>query len=398
MVVSARPVPLEIAFEAPQVVRDTLATLGRTEDVRFAPGGRRLALACYTGERIALADVEIDMSASGPRVAVTRLEQLESSALREPHGIDFADDDTLVVGKRAGGIAVFRLPPAGSAGRLTPVGSADSGLHGLLDSPGSVAVRSLNAGRHEVLACNNWTSTITRHTLDSGGALTGGEVVGRKWLDLPDGLAVSGDGRWLAVSNHNSHSVLVFAYPTLSEDSDPVGVLRGTLYPHGLRFGAGDRHLLVADAGAPFVHVFAPPGGGWQGAAYPAASIEVMDEVTFQRGHRNLEEGGPKGIDLDPNTNVLVVTSECQPLAFFDVGAALDRGGLDGATEALVRYELQVLAETERTKEAAAEARAQLAELVRTKAWRLTKPARHAYGAALRLKASRSRRRASAEP
>jgi hypothetical protein len=115
------------------------------------------------------------MSASRPRIALTRLEQLEATGLGEPHGIDFADDDTLVVGERAGGVSVFRLPPAGQPGRLTPVGSADGSVHELLDSPGSVAVRSLGDGRHEVLACNQWTSTITWHTLDSNGALTGGQ-------------------------------------------------------------------------------------------------------------------------------------------------------------------------------------------------------------------------------
>lgn len=390
MVVDARPLPLEIELDAPPAVRDALAGLGRTEDVRFAPGARRLAFACYGDERIALADVEIDVSSSRPRVAVTRLEQLGASGLREAHGIDFADEDTVVVGQRAGGVSVFRLPPTGAPGRLTPIGSADSGVDGLLDSPGSVAVRSLGDGRHEVLACNNWTSTITRHTLDSGGAVTGGEIAARKWLDLPDGLAVSGDGRWLAVSNHNTHSVLVYAYPTLSEGSDPVGVLRGALYPHGLRFGPDDRTLLVADAGAPYVHVFGAPGTGWSGVGYPTTTIRVMDDDTFARGHRNPQEGGPKGIDVDPRTSVLAVTSECQPLAFFDLGAALDRGRTDGAAEALVRYELHVLAETEQTKADAAEARAQLTTLYRTKVWRLTAPARRAYGAARRLRARRS--------
>lgn len=391
MVVDARPVPLEIELDAPQAARDALAELGRTEDVRFAPGGGRLAIACYADERIALADIEIDLSASRPRVAVTRLERLGASGLREPHGIDFADEDTLVVGQRAGGVSVFRLPPAGPPGRLTPIGSADSRVDGLLDSPGSVGVRTLGDGRHEVLACNNWTSTITRHTLDPGGDLTGGEVVARKWLDLPDGLAVSGDGRWLAVSNHNSHSVLVYAYPTLSEGSDPVGVLRGALYPHGLRFGPGDRTLLVADAGAPYVHVFDAPGSGWSGVGYPASTIRVMDDDTFARGHRNPQEGGPKGIDVDLRTNILVVTSECQPLAFFELGSALDQGGLDGAAEELVRYELELLVEIERVKADAGEARRVITELQGTKAWRLMEPARRAYAAALRFRARRSR-------
>ncbi len=399
MAVSAGTRPLEIGFDAPAIVRDALATMGRTEDVALSPGGRRLAFACYATEQIAVADVEITVSASGPEIAVTSLNQLASTALHEPHGIDFLDDDTLVVGNRAGGVTVFRLPPADGMGELTPIGPVDAGQPRRLDGPGSVAVHTLGSSRHEVLACNNWANTVTRHTLDAGGVPAPGEVVGRKWLDLPDGIAISHDGRWLAVSNHNSHSVLVYEYSTLDEHADPVGILRGVQYPHGLRFGPRDRHLLVADAGAPHVHVFVPSGSGWQGVGYPAVTIRVMDDDTFARGRHSPEEGGPKGIDVDQRTNVLVVTSECLPLAFFDVAAALERGEVD--EDALVQYELHLLAETERTKTAAAEAvadaKAQLTELQQTKAWRLMQPPRRAYGALLRLKPLRRGRDASAD-
>jgi hypothetical protein len=389
MVVRAEILPLEIRFDAPAAVRDALATMGRTEDVRLAPSGRRLAFACYANERIALADVEITASASGPEIAVSSLDQLASPELREPHGIDFVDDDTLIVGNRAGGVDVFLLPAAGATDGLTRISPAGGGAPSLLNAPSSVAVRSLGSV-HEVLACNNWANTVTRHTLDGSWVLSAGEVVAHKWLDLPDGVAISHDGRWLAVSNHYSHQVLVYAYSTLNQDADPVGILRGVQYPHGVRFGAGDRHLLVADAGAPYVHLFVSSKSGWQGVGYPAVTIRVMDDDTFARGQHNPQEGGPKGIDVDPRTNVLVVTSECVPLAFFDLTAALDRGGSGGAEDALVRYELHVLAETARVKAAAAEARAQLTELRETKAWRLTLPARRAYSAVLRLRSRRS--------
>jgi hypothetical protein len=393
MIVSAGTVPLEIGFDAPAAVRDAIASMGRTEDVRLAPSGRRLAFACLASELIAVADVEITVSASGrPEIAVTSLDQFQSPELRQPHGIDFVDDDTLIVGNRGGGVAVFRLPPAGAAGGMTPIGPVDGGVPLLLDAPGSVAVHSLGSGRHEVLACDNWANTVTRHALDAGGVLADGEVVVRKWLDLPDGLAISHDGRWLAVSNHDSHNVLVYEYSTVNEHADPVGMLRGVHYPHGLRFGADDRYLVVADAGAPHVQVFVPSGSGWEGVGYPAVTIRVMDDDTFARGRHNPREGGPKGIDVDPRTNVLVVTSECLPLAFFDVAAALDRGELGGAPEdALVGYELHVLADRERIKAAAAEAEAQLRELRQTKAWRLTEPARRAHEAVARLKRRRRR-------
>lgn len=381
---SAGTLPLQIGFDAPPAVLDALATMGRTEDVRFSPSGRRLVIACYASEQIAVADIEIKFSASGPEISVTSLHQHSSTALREPHGIDFLDDDTLIVANRAGWLVPFRLPSAGRDD--VPV---DGVLPPKLDSPGSVAVHSRGPGHAEVLACNNWENTVTRHVFDGNGTLSAGEVVVRRWLDLPDGIAMSRDGRWLAVSNHNSHSVFVYAYSTLNEHADPVAILRGVRYPHGLRFAADDRHLLVADAGAPHVHVFDASSQGWHGAGYPSGTITVMDDDTFVRGRHNSAEGGPKGIDVDPRTNVLIVTAERLPLAFFDLAPALDRGELDPVGDAFVGYELESLAATERHKAAAAAAKAELREMQQTRAWRLTAPARRAQGALLRLKRRR---------
>ena len=100
--------PGQIAFDAPPDVRAALGTLGRTEDVRFAPSGRRLALAGFRNDRIAVADVEI----AGTTVAIRRLRELGSSSLHDPHGVDFLDEETLVVGNRKGGVVVFRLSAA----------------------------------------------------------------------------------------------------------------------------------------------------------------------------------------------------------------------------------------------------------------------------------------------
>jgi hypothetical protein len=381
-ITATAPRPLE--FDATDGVRETIERLGRTEDLRFSPSGRRLAFACYDRARIAVADVHIELSSSGPEIAVTRLGLLSAKGLSEPHGVDFADEGTLVVGNRRGGIGVFRVQDAG--GEQTLVELPGAGPSPLLDSPGSVAVRPLGGGRAEVLACNNWKGTITRHALDPGGAVTGGEVLAAKLLDLPDGLALSGDGRWLAVSNHDGHNVFVYAYATLDERSDPVAVLRGARYPHGLRFDASDDRLLVADAGSPLVHIFERGAHGWSGARYPSATLTVVDEHAFARGNRNPREGGPKGIDVHRDTNVVAVTCEQQRLAFFDAGGASARGGDD----ALLGYELLVLANLAHLREDAAEARARLAELFETKAWRLTAPARRLYGAARRIRARRA--------
>jgi hypothetical protein len=369
----------QIRFDAPEEIHEGLAALGRTEDVRFSPSGRRLAFACYELGRIAVAEVTISRSSAGVDIAVTSLAHCESVRLQEPHGLDFVDEQTVVVGTRAGEIVVLRVPHAGTDGTATRIGSLVSGF----GAPGSVAVRPLTTDGYELLAVHNWANAITRYQLAADGTLSRGDVVARRWLDLPDGLAVSSDHRWLAVSNHNTHDVLVFDRARLHADADPVGVLRGVGYPHGLRFGLGDRLLLVADAGAPYVDVFERAEASWATASYPLTSIRVMDDETFAEGHRNPREGGPKGLDIDTRTNVLALTAETVPIAFFDLEVAFER---NETRHDRVGYELERLRDLERHRMAASDAVAQLSAVLDTKAWRLTGPLRSAYGLRTRLR------------
>ena len=358
--------PGQIAFDASPDVRAALGTLGRTEDVRFAPSGRRLALAGFRNDRIAVADVEV----AGTTVAITRLRELASSSLHDPHGVDFLDEETLVVGNRRGGVVVLRLPSVASDDGVEWVDPLGTAVEAAADGPGSVRVD----GRRAALVCNNWANTITRHTAEAGGGLDTGAAVLRKWLDLPDGVAVSNDGRRLATSNHNTHTVLVHSYPPADPDAKPVAVLRGVLYPHGACFGHDDRYLLVADAGRPLVLVFRPSSGGWPGGAYPDAAIRVMDDETFARGNVSPQEGGPKGIDLHPEANVLAATAEAMPLAFFDLDAALERAG--SAEDLTLEYELLQLVEIEGARAEAVENLSHLVasrhenEQLRRPAWR----------------------------
>jgi len=49
----ARDLP-QIALEMPSEAREVLGSLGRTEDIRLAPNGRRVAIACYWRDGIVL--------------------------------------------------------------------------------------------------------------------------------------------------------------------------------------------------------------------------------------------------------------------------------------------------------------------------------------------------------
>jgi hypothetical protein len=356
----------EIAFEAPGAVRETLARLGRTEDVRFAPGGRRLAIACYERNSIAIADLTI---AGHGSITVERVQEYRSDALRDPHGVDFVDPETVVVANRVSGLSAFRLAEGDA---LVPIATLGRDVHHVPRVPGSVAVRP--GDRPEILVCDNAESVVARYVLDAG-SIAGGELVASRWLDLPDGLSLAGDERLLAVSSHDTHSVVIHALEGRA-DADPIAVLRGVRYPHGLRFFGEDRYVVVADAGAPFVHVFSRPHAGWGGVEYPAFSLRVMDDELFTRGHHNLQEGGPKGVDVHPATEILAVTCEERSLAFFDLGAAVDAGADAPSPDALLQYELHVV---ERFAAAKRAAQAQVAALENTALFRVAAPARRAY-------------------
>jgi DNA-binding beta-propeller fold protein YncE len=254
---------LELQYTAPQSVTDAVDSLGRTEDVRFSPSNRRLAVASFHRDRIAVFDVDIMSSLGATRVALTAGVELSSPALQWPHGVDFIDDDTLIVTSRRRDVALFRLPSGERSVRsheVLPMARWPADRTTLLNAPGSVAVTRVDETGCEVLICNNQGHTVTRHLLDcdAGRALRHSEILLQKYLNILDGVSVSPDRRWIAVSNHAPHNVLLYENsPTLNSDAEPDGILRRVSYPHGLRFSADGRHLFVADAGAPYLHIYA---------------------------------------------------------------------------------------------------------------------------------------------
>ena len=373
---------LELQYTAPQGVTDSIGALGRTEDVRFSPSNRRLAVASFYRDRVVVYDVDIASSSGATRIALTGGVELSSPALQWPHGVDFIDDDTLIVTSRGRDVALFALPPGERGMRsleVPPMARWPADRTTLLDAPGSVAVTRLEHGACEVLICNNNGHTVTRHLLDrdAGGAIRHSEILLQKYLDIPDGVSVSPDRRWIAVSNHTTHNVLLYERsPALNAAVEPDGILRRVAYPHGLRFSADGSLLFVADAGAPYLHIYAQDADQWRGVRHPVATVRIMDDAAFERGRHNPEEGGPKGLDLDAGSNVLVVTSESQPLAFFDVPALLrlaSEGGSAREQRILgIGHELSLMQESREMAERAAEANA----LRNSKSWRITEPLR----------------------
>ncbi len=372
--VSGRPKP-EVPFRAPYDVAARLSAIGRTEDVIVSPDGRRLAIAVFNANAVALVDFTVESASDGVGQTVVDLSGVtivRCDALAKPHGLAFVDNTTMLVANRESELLLLQLPRIGDSrcdvlvdGRVLVDGSGPVPV----STPGSIAVRRSGGGLCEAVVCNNYAHTVTRYVfdLDDQCRMIDRDVVVSTGLDIPDGVAISASGRWMAISNHSTHEVFVYAYGAdVDPETPPVGVLQGANYPHGLRFADDDRYLVLADAGLPFVYAFCAPDGDWSGRRSPTNTLRVMDDASFNAGRYNPQEGGPKGIEVVAASRLVVVTSEHQGLGFFEFADVIgpDRVTRLPTSEALIdagklSVERSTVLRSLRRLEAASEALAQ---------------------------------------
>jgi DNA-binding beta-propeller fold protein YncE len=318
-------------FKTTEPVQAAISALGRTEDVRFAPGNRLLALAGFGRKRCLILRVNVELTPGGPQVSADDYMELTSDGIGLVHGIDFIDDETLVVANRDGLVSIIQLPPGELAGRhchVVPIREVRGSFFCRVKTPGSVAIRHEPNGLVSVLVCNNYSHRVTRHVVDprAGYRIVKNQVLLSQSLKVPDGIAISRDGEWIAVSSHRTHDVQMFATAgKLGPGTAPAGTLGQASYPHGLRFSADDRYVLVADAGSPVIHVY-DREADWNGQCAPARSVVVLDDEAFARGRTNKQEGGPKGLDIDRSNQVVATTCEQQPLAFYPLRSFTGQG------------------------------------------------------------------------
>jgi hypothetical protein len=385
-----------IRFIADEQVHQAIVRIGRTEDVCFSPDGRRIALAGYHSNRVLLLDFEAEWNGGTPRVTVSRPLEVACAAFAEPHGITWVDDRTLIVGSREGHLAVLRLPNephANNTVSLEPIQVIGADGRDLISSPGSLLAVPIGMGLVELLVCNNYVDTVSRHLLDRDNdyAVLASEILLSEGLKVPDGVAQSRTGQWIAVSNHHRRNVLLFRNDAeLDRFRPPDGILAGASYPHGVQFSADEKTLIVSDAGAPFVQIFRSPDGDWSGHREPSETIRVMSDDLFVKGFDSPMEGGPKGIDLSRDNRLLVATCKMQRLAFFDVrehvGAVPSEAGSSASKEAeraraaMIRH-MKVarttgLHESEASWRATEGVNQRLEALLASRSWRLTAPIR----------------------
>ena len=311
--------PLTLRAEPSAAI--VLDALGRTEDVAAAPDGRSAVIAAFNRSELAWVDYEVVDEGGSREVVVSTATAMGHHLLSRPHGLTFLDQHTLVVANREAEVVCIEI----DAGRIESCRVLLDGTHRVpVHSPGSVAARWVTDELAELVVCNNYAHDVTRYLLDAvhGWAVVDAERLLAKGMAIPDGVAVSHDGEWVAISNHDTHSVFVYRNAAgLGPDSEPDGVLEGPNYPHGLVFSRDGTRLLLADAGLPYVYTYEVPAGDWAGTHRPVETTRVMDDDVFNRARYNPQEGGPKGIDMDAS-GIAMVTGDQLPLAFYDLGVS----------------------------------------------------------------------------
>ncbi len=316
--------PFRICPSGPDFVLEKVSQLARTEDIRFSPDGKRLAIAGYAKHSIAVFDIEIDTSAVPPRITLHNYLELDSEVFDHPHGLDFVDNETLAIANRKGAVTVFAVPPSSAENRQVPatplvtLDKADTWQK--LHSPGSLAVSKVTPEGYELLVCNNYRNWVTHHQIsgrESPKVIRNKRVLERE-LDVPDGVAMAGSKQLFAISNHFKHEVNIYRNDGKNHRRTlPFSTLKGMDFPHGLRFFGEDHYLMVADAGLPYLRLFHSADGRWEGEHMPVCSIRVMSEAVYLKGHYYHQEGGPKGLDFSPDGQILATTCEMQPLEFY---------------------------------------------------------------------------------
>jgi hypothetical protein len=315
---------MPLLFKTDNRTTHALSHIGRTEDIHISPDGRYLALAAYLTNKILMMRINANQKKGKWSIELKESFEITSPSLNQPHGIFWIDNEHIIVANRSTDTAIFELPKKHSklSLNLEPISSIKIDKIDLLNYSSCLHIYNLGLGLYEALICSNEGHYVSSHILDGNrNFLSLSSIILLKDdLNVPDGIVVSNDKKWIAVSNHDKHNVYVYLnQKILNQHTLPSAILNGPLYPHGIIFHNDDHYIFVADASAPYVYGFFSSSGDWKGQLKPFIKLKVMEDAFYKAGHINSQEGGPKGIYISQNTNLLIITCDQVRVAFFDL-------------------------------------------------------------------------------
>ena len=302
--------------------------------MKFSPDCQWLGITGFTNNSIYLFSTNVSYTNNVKIVDIKKSIIVRSNCLHYPHGICFIDNNHIIVANREGLIDILKIqtePKSNMEIKISPIATIKGGYRSRVKSPGSITCIKLENGSYRVLACNNYIHTITSHnvTFLKGVKVKNEGVLIRRGLSIPDGICVSPDRKWVAVSNHSTGTVLLYKVePELNKKTKPSAMLNGSVCPHAIRFSEDGEMLLVADSASPYMHIYKRTSEDWCSVQKPYKSIRMLSEDVFLLGRYNTQDGGTKGIDINYADSMLAVTSEHLPLAFYDLDDVMEMASL----------------------------------------------------------------------
>jgi len=298
--------------------------LGCAEGVAFSRCGSLLALAHAADQRVSV--YERQGEADGYSARPVSVIEGPDSGIDYPHDVDFsADGRLLVVANRKGkSLTCYARQPGGAVRFGSRPFWTIRGRRSRLRHPDGV---KFVPPRGEYVAAANLTpSTVTfyrsrwlrrsRYASRACFVLEGPETR----LVEPDGLSFSDDGGLLAVANHGSGTVTVYARGPRAPryGPTPIAEIGGNpsrlQCPHSVAFSRDGTHLAISNAGGRTVSVYRcgrgpdPRSSPWSES--PVLEIEAYDPAVFGAiNELNRREGGSKGVAF--GTDCLGVCSPC---------------------------------------------------------------------------------------
>lgn len=329
----------------PHTEDSTFTSDYRTEDVRFSPSGRRLAVVATNG-RLLLFTVDITVKP----IKVTLEVDLYSSFLMVPHGVEFLNENVIVVANRNGKLVFFNIHKTTAwkkSEEIEPFQVISSSLFGEPGKTRKLRERDLFCGPGSVRAfggnlyvtCNymNTVSTYSYHFDRDVLHIKEGSVIAHEGLSVVDGIAISLDGSLMALSDHDHHRVAIYRRDDNNKNHESECEKHNEFkpacslfdidmhFPHGLRFDNKGERLFAVDAGGRFIHVFETTSNWHSDMFHSSLKTFGIELDAFNKSRDavsdefRLLEGGGKGLDIDPSGQILVVTCRNQSLRFFEI-------------------------------------------------------------------------------
>lgn len=315
---------MKIDYDTTDFIRTVIEGIGRTEDVKFSPDNKAFVIPEFLANKLHIFYFAYNGIDESPGIFISGYSLVKSDYLKNPHGICFVGNGLIAVCNREGDVTLFRVPGSQGEFDIKPEAIIDgsSKFFARVRTPGSVDAYQIDGNHYKILVCNNYFNTVTAHIIETAGDVKVEDqgVLIRDSLLLPDGISISPDNRWIAVSNHVYGQVLIYENThCLNSETPPSNVLVGPVCPHGIRFSPDGNFLYVADASSQYLYVYKCNEGNWNQDRETAATVRMMDDDTFHMGRYSTREGGVKGIDVDTTNSIMVTTHRMEVIAFFDM-------------------------------------------------------------------------------